>query len=123
MSHASGNITYGKLPEKRRRAEFKYDGFILDPDEGVMVSPPVGWKHQRQQEKVKKVREIFEESPFNTYQGPETPDLLLITSSACTLYSREAISILGLEDRVGLLKLGTTWPLPPKTDFLNSSVC
>jgi len=114
ISHASGNITYGKLPEKKRRAEFKYDGLILDPDEGVMVSPPVGWKHQRQQEKVKKVREMFEESPFNTYQGPERPDLLLITSSACYLYSREAISILGLEDRVGLLKLGTTWPLPPK---------
>jgi indolepyruvate ferredoxin oxidoreductase alpha subunit len=114
MSHASGNITYGKLPEEKRRAEFKYDGFILDPDEGIIVSPPVAWKHQRQQEKVKKAREIFEESPFNTYEGPEMPDLLLITSSACYLYSREAINILGVEDRVGLLKLGTTWPLPPK---------
>jgi len=26
----------------------------------------------------------------------------------------EAIKILGVEDRVGLLKLGTTWPIPPK---------
>ena len=52
--------------------------------------------------------------PFNTYVGPEKPELLLITCSACTLYSREAIQLLGLKDRVGLLKMGTTWPLPPK---------
>ena len=38
----------------------------------------------------------------------------MITCSACTLYSREAIHLLGLKDRVGLLKIGTTWPLPPK---------
>jgi indolepyruvate ferredoxin oxidoreductase alpha subunit len=114
ISHASGNVTYGTLPEGKRKAKFKYDGFILDPDEGAIVSPPVGWKHQRQQEKIKKVRGIFEESSFNTYEGPEKPDLLIITSSACYLYSKEAINLLGIEDHVGLLKLGTTWPLPPK---------
>ena len=61
-----------------------------------------------------RAREIFEESPFNTYQGPKKPELLVITSSACNLYCLEAIHLLGLKDRVGLLKLGTTWPLPPK---------
>lgn len=114
ISHASGNVRYGTLPEVKRKAEFKFDGPILDPDEGTMVSPPVVWKHQRQQEKVKKAREIFEESPFNTYEGPEKPDLLIITSSACYLYSKEAINVLGLEHRVGILKMGTTWPLPPR---------
>jgi indolepyruvate ferredoxin oxidoreductase alpha subunit len=54
----------------------------------------------------------FEESLFNTYSGPENPELLIITSSAGSLYSREAVDLLGLGDRVGLLKLGTTWPLP-----------
>ena len=114
MSHASGNIIYGKLSEEKRRAEFKYDGFSLDPDEGVIVSAPVGLKHQQQQDKIRKAQEIFEESPFNTYEGPERPDLLLITSSVCYLYSREAVNVLGAEERVGILKLGTTWPLPPK---------
>lgn len=115
MSHASGNVTFGVLPDQpAKKAEFKFDGFILDPDEGVVISAPVEWKHQQQQEKVKKAREMFETSPFNTYSGPERPELLLITSSACNLYSREALKLLGVEDRVGLLKLGTTWPLPPK---------
>lgn len=114
MSHASGNITYGKLSDETRTAEFKFGGFALDPDEGIVISAPVAWKHQQQQEKVKKAREIFEGSPFNTYEGPQKPELLLITSSACYLYSKEAINVLGVEGRVGLLKMGTTWPLPPK---------
>lgn len=114
MSHASGNVVYGPLPEAGGTAFFKTDGFILDPDTGPVMSHPVPYKHAVQQEKIKKVREIFEESPFNTYEGPENPELLLISSSACSLYSREAIHLLGLKDRVGLLKLGTTWPLPPK---------
>lgn len=114
VSHASGNVKFGRLPDLQRRAKFKYDGLALDSIEGPVLSTPVGHKHKLQQEKIKRVIEIFEESPFNTYRGPEKPELLIITSSACYLYAREAISLLGIEDRVGLLKLGTTWPLPPK---------
>jgi indolepyruvate ferredoxin oxidoreductase alpha subunit len=114
MSHASGNVKVGKLPDTARQAEFRYGGFILDPLEGLVTSAPVGFRHAQQQEKIKKVREIFETCPFNTYEGPEKPELLIITSSACTLYSREAIHLLGLQSRVGLLKIGTTWPLPSR---------
>ena len=114
MSHASGNVMFGPLAESKRTAYFKTDGFILDLDEGPVMSHPVTYKHALQQERIKKVREIFEESPFNTYEGPEKMELLIITSSAASLYSREAVKLLGLEDRVGILKLGTTWPLPPR---------
>jgi len=114
LSHGSGDVTFGPLPSTKAHARFRYDGFILDQMEGVVVSAPVTFKHEQQQEKIRKAREIFEDSPFNTYRGPENPEVLLITSSACHLYSREAIEILGVDDRVGLLKLGTTWPLPPR---------
>jgi len=113
MSHASGNVHFGKLPGTDHQAVFKYDGFILDPMEGLVISAPVSYKHKQQQDKLLKVRELFEVSPFNKYFGPEKPELLLITSSACTLYSREAVHLLGLQNRVGVLKMGTTWPLPP----------
>ena len=112
MSHASGNVVYGPLPERTVTAFFKSDGSILDPETGPVICSPVSLRHALQQEKIKKAREIFEESPFNTYTGPDKPELLVITSSACTLYSREAIHLMGVADRVGLLKLGTTWPLP-----------
>ena len=114
LSHASGNVVFGELPETEHKAQFQHDGFILDPDTGIISSAPVDYRHGLQQEKVKKAMEIFETSPFNTYTGPEKPELLVITSSACNLYTREAVHLLGVQDRVGILKLGTTWPLPPK---------
>jgi len=114
LSHASGNVVFGELADVGKKAFFKHDGFILDPIEGPMASLPAPYRHGQQQEKLKQVITKFEESPYNTYSGPESPELLLITSSACYLYSKEAIGLIGVEDRVGLLKLGTTWPLPPK---------
>ena len=114
MSHASGNVTYGPLPEKASKAFFKSDGPFLDSQTGPVISFPVDYKHKILQEKIQKASELFEKSPFNTYQGPKKPELLIITSSACTLYVREALHLLGAKKRVGVLKLGTTWPLPAK---------
>ncbi|MBW1711020.1 MAG: indolepyruvate ferredoxin oxidoreductase [Deltaproteobacteria bacterium] len=112
MSHASGNVTFGRLPKVEAQAHYHFSGSMLDPDKGPVMS--YGFKHAQQQQKLKKAAEIFEDSPFNTYQGPEKPELLIITCSVGNLYCKEAINLLGLEDRVGLLKLGTTWPLPPR---------
>ncbi|OPY87366.1 MAG: indolepyruvate ferredoxin oxidoreductase [Smithella sp. PtaU1.Bin162] len=114
MSHASGNVICGKLPTKSRKALFEYKGSIMDQLRGPVISTPVVIKHALQQEKLKKAVALFENSPFNTYSGPAKPELLLITSSACFLYSQEAISMLNLQKRVGILKLGCTWPPPPQ---------
>jgi indolepyruvate ferredoxin oxidoreductase alpha subunit len=112
LSHASGTVIMGDMDESRKAAFFKHDGFIIDPNEGVVMSPPVEYKHGEQQRKLKQAAELFETSPFNTYEGPANPDLLIITSSICSLYSREAVNFLGLTGRVGILKIGTTYPLP-----------
>lgn len=114
LSHASGSVTLGPLPDIKAKARFNHNGFKLDPMAGALASSPVGYKHKLQQEKLIKAEALFEISPFNTYTGPDRPELLVITSSTCHLYSREALDLLGLWDRVGLLKLGTTWPLPKK---------
>jgi len=115
LSHASGNVHFGPLPGTAAKAEFHYSGPLLDPETGPVISMILAapeLQHGPQQEKLKKAADIFETCPFNTYTGPETPELLIITSSACSLYSREAVKILGLAERVGILKLATTWPLP-----------
>ncbi|MBU4052861.1 MAG: 4Fe-4S binding protein [Proteobacteria bacterium] len=112
MSHASGNVQFGPLPETHPKARFQFHGNLLDQQAGPVIS--AGIKHVLVPGRLAKLRDLFEDCPFNTYQGPDQPELLIITSSACTLYSREAVNVLGLEDRVGILKLGTTWPLPPK---------
>ena len=114
MSHASGNVNCGKLPTKRRKALFQYDGPVMDSQTGPMISTPVVAKHLLRQQRLKDVQRMFDESPFNRYTGPAKPELLIITSSACFLYSCEAVEMLGLEKKTGILKLATTWPLPPK---------
>jgi indolepyruvate ferredoxin oxidoreductase alpha subunit len=114
LSHASGRVTMGELPKTGANAVFKHGGSILDPAEGPVISAPVVLKHNQQQAKLKQAVTFFETSPFNIYSGPEKPELLCITSSACNLYCKEAIHTLKLKERVGLLKLGTTWPIPPK---------
>jgi len=114
LSHASGNIILGALPDSAPKARFESKGFILDPDTGPVMTFPVEYKHGLMQQKLKQAVELFEGCPFNRYEGPDVPEVLLITSSACYLYAREAIQLLDVGERVGLLKLGTTWPLPPK---------
>ncbi len=123
LSHASGTVITGELPKRDKKAFFKHDGFIIDPNEGTMMSAPVDYKHTLQQQKLKQATELFEDSPFNTYEGPENPEVLIITSSICSLYSREAVNLLGAEDKVGILKLGTTWPLPPRLMEKNLKRC
>jgi indolepyruvate ferredoxin oxidoreductase alpha subunit len=109
MSHASGNVVLGDIPPIEAKARFNYEGPALDETQGPIVNEPpmVARYHGRQQEKLKQAREIFEKVPFNTYSGPDRPELLVITSSVCYLYCREALHLLGVSDRVW-----SSWPPP-----------
>ena len=113
LSHASGNVSVGPLPPLPFGAKFEHRGPLLDFLKGPMFTGTLSYMHFLQQGKVAAVRERFEKSPFNTYEGPAEPELLIITSSICHLYTKEALKVLGLEEKVGVLKFGTTWPLPP----------
>ena len=112
LSHGNGNVIGGPLPEGGVHAAFHHEGPFTDVMTGPVVCAPVVDKHRLQQEKVKKARSLFEECPFNTYTGPENPEILIIAAGVCTLYSIEAVCILGLQSRVGVLSLSTTWPVP-----------
>ncbi|MBC8247847.1 MAG: indolepyruvate ferredoxin oxidoreductase, partial [Deltaproteobacteria bacterium] len=77
LSHSSGNVVLGELPEINAKARFKYHSTILDPMEGPIVNLPVVVDpfHRRQQEKLKKAAKLFEDSPFNSYSKPDQPKL------------------------------------------------
>lgn len=116
MSHASGNLVAGDLPQKTPIPKFEFDGEFMDQDTGPVLTFPTLVEPQRLRQKagLQKAVSLFELSPFNTYTGPRDPELLMITSSAAHAYCREATALLKLQEQVGILKLGTTWPLPPK---------
>ncbi|MDD1749037.1 MAG: thiamine pyrophosphate-dependent enzyme [Methanothrix sp.] len=104
-SHARGNVKLGKLPRVQTKARF-------DKSKQWLPGPQ---RHGELHKNLERLEEIFASSPFNRYVGPKHPKVLLITCGTGWLYSQEAIEILGVEDSVGILKVGTTWPLPTKT--------
>lgn len=104
VSHARGNVTLDELPQFSPKPVFD----LSRPFTAVPAVP----NHKALHEKLMRAKEIFEASPFNFYRGPENPDLLVITSGSGYLYSREAVIHLKAEERVGILKIGTAWPLP-----------
>lgn len=115
ISYTKSNVVLGELPQKKhRKAFFPYLWDMANPTKSELTSGPFGTLHEALHKKLEKTRDIFETSPFNQYKGPENPELLIITCGACTSYSIEAVEELKLENQVGILKLGTTWPLPEK---------
>lgn len=108
VSHARGNVTLDELPHSNPKPAF-------DLSQPRLAFPPLP-NHKMLHEKFKKVRIMFETSSFNVYRGPEKPEIIIITSGSGYLYSCEAVFNLNAEERVGILKIGTAWPLPE--DFL-----
>jgi indolepyruvate ferredoxin oxidoreductase, alpha subunit len=107
-SHARGNVKLGPLPPPHReKARF-------DKSRQRLTSP-VDKKHEQAHKRLAHLEEVFDSSPFNQYLGPSRPQLLIITCGSGWLYSQEAVELLNVGKSVGILKIGTTWPLPKKT--------
>jgi len=104
ISHARGVVELGPIKRVPREAG-------MAPGERYASLPPCP-KHKEQKDKLKRAQAIYETSPFNRYQGPETPELVVVTSGTGWWYATEAVRMLEATQRVGVLKLGTTWPLP-----------
>jgi len=103
ISHARGDLSLGELERPQPVPRFEaYDRFL---SLGTLT-------HSVLHGKLEKARGIFEKSEFNQYVGPPGAELVIITCGTGWLYSQEAIRTLGLDKEVGILKLGTTWPLP-----------
>lgn len=114
LAHTRSRVVLGELPKERKKAFFPDVWNMYNPTKSKFTSGPFGILHHNLQQRLKKAVPLFEASPFNSYVGPEKPELLIITSGVCHLYCTEAVELLKTGDRVGILKLGTGWPLPEK---------
>jgi indolepyruvate ferredoxin oxidoreductase alpha subunit len=105
ICHARGNVTLGALRPGRGRPHFSHDpGFIT-----------AARFHPRSHERLEALKETFSSSPFNTYTGPGEPELTLFSSGVSHVYAMEAVERLGVQERVGVFRVGAIWPLPEKT--------
>ncbi len=106
LSHTRSNVKTSPLPDFDPKPSF---------DKAFPFHTfPVVAKHEQRHEKLHKASELFEISPFNSYEGPSKPEILIISSGCAWNYAVEAVEMLGISGRTGILKLGTTWPLPNK---------
>ena len=105
VCHGRGNVVLGPLPEAPRPLER-----VREWDRMVCVS----YMHGPALQKLEALRERFEDSPCNHYQGPEHPKRLIIAGGTGRLYGQEALRRLGKEQETGFLSLGTLWPLPER---------
>ncbi|MBI4337735.1 MAG: 4Fe-4S binding protein [Chloroflexi bacterium] len=101
ISHGTSNVVVGELPTTQRTAKFEGTDAPHGRHAVILSMEP-------------KIQAMLEETPFNQYQGPEHPELLIVASGTGRPYSVEAVEMLGLKDSVGILHLGTTWPMPKK---------
>src|SRR4030042_2065251 len=108
LSHARGNAELGHITKNQPNPQFDTSRPI--------IPQPVMETHKALHNKMKTCQDRFEESPFNLYRGPERRELLVVTCGPGWMYVREALANMGAENRAGIVKLGTTWPLP--TSFL-----
>jgi indolepyruvate ferredoxin oxidoreductase alpha subunit len=104
LSHARGNAELGRLPKNLPIPHFDTSRPI--------IPQPVTVTHKALHDKMKKCQDRFEESTFNLYRGPERPELLVVACGPGWMYVLEALANMGVENRAGIVKLGTTWPLP-----------
>ncbi len=106
LCHASSPIKKGALPKLQR---------VAMSDSSKSITPYLAWpKHAAVLENLEKVRLRFESSTFNGYEGPHKPDLIIVCGGSGSPCSNEAVEVLGLQNEVGILKLGTLWPFPSK---------
>jgi indolepyruvate ferredoxin oxidoreductase alpha subunit len=106
LSHASSAVQMGDVPKAQRRAHSNTTQ-CLSP---YLALP----KHDALLEKLAQVKDRFEIAPYNTYEGPPKPGLLIVCGGSGYKCSTEAVEMLGLQGSVGILKLATIWPFPVK---------
>lgn len=105
VCHGRGSVALGKLPEAQRKLD------VVDEWDRLVC---VSFRHQIMLDSLEQARELFEESPCNHYTGPAHPKKLIVAGGTGCLYTKEALGLLGDPADVGLLRLGTIWPLPEK---------
>lgn len=105
LSHSRGLVSQGESVKHIWTAEsMKEDPFNV---------PAPHLKHRDLLEKMEQVRDVFNNSSWNTVPSSKVVDLLIISSGISRRYSEEAIHLLNAKN-AKVLNLVTTFPLPRK---------
>jgi indolepyruvate ferredoxin oxidoreductase alpha subunit len=107
VNHQSGIVQLSEI----NRSEFKKVKWKELGEEYATLGAIARQKKLKMLERTAKLAEEFETSEFN-FTKQNNSDAGIITASVSYLHVLEALKMLKLQDKVNILKLGTTYPLP-----------
>ena len=113
INHSSGFVTLGKIRERRTKGEFTKDPLNL-----VTVPAVSRNLHVKLLKNIDAARGIAESSPYNFIDG--SGRLGIICNGVSYNYVSDALKDLGAADRIKVLRIGFSHPLPEALikDFL-----
>ncbi len=113
ISHASGDVELGKIERSERKPVF--DKHWKVPWRWNVYGPPGPVeKHRWLHGQMPKIKAIVETLPWNKLDLKEGQSHAVVASGIGASYAMDAIKILGLEESVAFLKVGTPTPMPKK---------
>ncbi|MCX8204681.1 MAG: indolepyruvate ferredoxin oxidoreductase subunit alpha [Candidatus Nezhaarchaeota archaeon] len=107
IGHARGDVVLGPLNKERRKGVFK-----KDPSWLTYVPATARKNRPLMIQRFDRIKKEVDKWPFNRLDLVDGSRLGVIASGLSYAYALEAISWLGLRDKVSLLKVGTTNPMP-----------
>ena len=115
VNHLRGAVEFGPAPDPG-----KAEGFKRNPSKYVPIPAFARPMHLALLDRMEALREEAEKSVYNTITG--TGSLGIVCSGIARAYVADALDNAGLADKVTLLELGFSYPLPEKKclDFLKS---
>ena len=114
INHSSAIVTLGNVEPPQTKGDFVKDPFNL------VTVPAVSRKlHVKLLEHIEKAKEFSEASPYNIIEG--NGQWGIICNGVSYNYASDAIKELNIADKVRLLRLGFSYPMPEKIikNFLN----
>lgn len=113
VAHSRGVVEYGELSPIERKGRF-----VKDPAALVALPATTPAMHHHLLESQHKAEEVAATSKFNTVIG--RGEFGIICDGISRTYCADAVNDLGLADKVAILNLGMSHPLPVRlvTDFM-----
>jgi indolepyruvate ferredoxin oxidoreductase alpha subunit len=107
IGHARSDVVFGEIYRDVRQGKF-----IKDPVK--LVCLPANFRKNRRLlvDRMARIRKAVDEWPYNRLTLKDKAKLGVITSGISYGYTVEGIRLLGLEDKISVLKIGTPYPLP-----------
>jgi indolepyruvate ferredoxin oxidoreductase alpha subunit len=107
IAHTSADIILGKIPKKRKKGDFE-----KLPNRWVNL--PTNARRMRKEliVRMENIAKTVNALPYNRIEEGEEGEYGIIASGISYGYVKEVLGLLDMSDKVGLLKIGTPYPLP-----------